>query len=141
MEITDYLHLLDSSGLIAKLSISQGSIPCNLCPFNIREFTLKERVNKNFILNPSFYLACLIALPLFPFLWPFPFLCFAFLFFALFVLRHTHIISLFSSLSFFSCCHTHTHTHTHTSFPSFTNIKRKKSKKKNLFGMQEETIV
>jgi hypothetical protein len=35
----------------------------------------------------------------------------------------------------------HTHTHTPTSFPSFTNIKRKKSKKKNLFGMHEEAIV
>jgi len=36
MEIIDYLHLFDSSGLIAKLSISQGSIPCNFCPFYIR---------------------------------------------------------------------------------------------------------
>jgi hypothetical protein len=52
-----------------------------------------------------------------------------FLFFALLVLPHAHIISLFS------CCHTR------TSLPSFTNIKRKKSQKKNLFGMHEETIV
>jgi hypothetical protein len=31
--------------------------------------------------------------------------------------------------------------HTHLSLPSFTNIKRKKIKKKNLFGMHEEAIV
>ncbi len=64
MKIIDYLHLFHSSGLIVKLSISQGSIPCNLCLFNIREFTLKKGVNKNFILlHPSFYLACPVGPP------------------------------------------------------------------------------
>ncbi len=51
----DYLHLFNLSALIVKLSFSQGSIPCNLCLFNIREFALEEGVSKNFIiLNPSF---------------------------------------------------------------------------------------
>lgn len=73
---TNYLHLFDSSGLIAKLSISQGNIPCNLCFFNIREFTLKKCVNKNFIL--LFTVLVLLPHPLFLFFWLFFSLCFAY---------------------------------------------------------------
>ncbi len=109
MEIINYLHLFDSSGLIAKLSISQGNIPCNLCPFNIREFTLKEGVNKNFILlNPSFYLACHIApLPLSLFM-AFSFFMFCLSFFCLACpTAHSHNLPLFIPFIFFMLPHTH----------------------------------
>jgi hypothetical protein len=51
MEITNYLHLFDSNGLITKLSISQGSIPCNLCPLKIKKFTLKKKCQQE--IHPS----------------------------------------------------------------------------------------
>jgi hypothetical protein len=83
MEIMDCLHFFNWNGLIARLPFSQGSIPCDLYPFNIRKFALKKGVNKNFILfNPSFCLACSITPSFISFFLPlslFPSLCFAYL--------------------------------------------------------------
>ncbi len=118
----DYLHFFYFSELIVKLLLSQVNILCNLCPFNIREFVLKESVISYIILlNPHHHL--------FPFFFPFPSLCLAyhvapppltlflllflsclsyypyvsFLLFALpILLPHT----LFFFPSFLSCCHT-----------------------------------
>jgi hypothetical protein len=109
MVIIDYLRLFDSSGRIAKLSISQGNIPCNLCPFNIKEFTLKKGVNKNFIIfNPSFYLAC-------PFVAPFFSLFLAFSFFMFCLSYYPFPFLPFFPSSFLACL-----SYYHTHFPSFT---------------------
>jgi hypothetical protein len=68
VKITYYLHFFDSNGLIVRLLLPQGNIPCDLCPFNVYKFALKEGVSKNLILlNLFFRLACLIAPTPFPF--------------------------------------------------------------------------
>jgi hypothetical protein len=73
IEIKHYFHLFNSTGLIARLPLPQGNIPCNLCLFNIREFALKKGVSKNLIFfNPSFALLVLLPHPLFLFFYLFP---------------------------------------------------------------------
>jgi hypothetical protein len=126
VKITYYLHFFDSNRLIARLLLPQGNIPCDLCPFNILKFELKEGVSKNLILlNLFFCLACLIAPTPFPFATffllsffmcclsccPSPFLpffcpsCFLW-FFGVLVLTTPLFLSFF--LSCLSYCHTHT---------------------------------
>jgi hypothetical protein len=52
VEIEDYMQFFNLNGLVG-LPFSQGSIPWNFCPLNIRYFALKDGVSKNFILfNP-----------------------------------------------------------------------------------------
>jgi hypothetical protein len=149
MEIKDYLHLSNSSGLIARLLLPQGSIPCDLFLFNIREFELKKGFSMNLIFfNPSFALLVLLPYPLFLFFYPSPFFllyaspsfwraCLTALFFALHI-THTHtffrsFMSCCHTLSFFhsfmSCCHTHfffrsfmSFCHTHFFFRSFMSF-------------------
>jgi hypothetical protein len=140
-EIKDYLHLFNSNGLIVRLPLPQGSIPCDLFLFNIREFALKKGVSKNLIFfNPSFALLVLLPQPLFLFFYPSPsFLLYASpsfwhgclttpLFLSLFLayISHTHFLSFpifchvaTHTLSFTLFCHVATHTRLHSLCPTY----------------------
>ncbi len=112
MEIMDCLHFFNWNGLIARLPFSQGNIPCDLYPFNIRKFALKKRCQQEPYPFQSLLLP--ILLPHTPSSLS-----------TSFCVAYPHICIHFPS-SLLSIPFKKIHVTTHTHLPSFANTKNEK---------------